>query len=89
MSNPQKEIPESNPDSFKNKLKKVYVAAMLNVGKNNHNPHAWIRDNWQKLDDAVTKGLVTKEVQDAIMALPDVPDTRINKSIPDIALPQK
>jgi len=83
MSNPQKEMPESNPDSFKNKLKKVYVTAMLNVGKNNHNPHAWIRDNWQKLDDAVTKGPVTKEVQDAIMALPNVPDTRINKSIED------
>lgn len=62
-------------------LAKVKAAALINSGKENHNPYIWLAANVTDLETAAKVSTSqTKEVYDKILALSLTPDTRVDKT---------
>lgn len=67
------------------KIEAVCKEALNNAGKNNHNPYLWIGEVIEPLRNRMAD--LTKRdpaLYDSIMKLPEKPDTRIDKTIPDV-----
>lgn len=76
--------PETKLDKQKclEHLNKVVEFQNKFVGKPNHNPFLWLSNHKvQELHTELTKGTLTKELQDSILAIPLTEDPIINKNL--------